>query len=81
MDKYITWVRLGDEYMKILKVKIQRNKQAELEVQLTVLRGLWNSPQLEHPTSTAVLSPIYHANGAYPDGSSGGIRYALDPAS
>ena len=46
---------------------------------VTVERGLWGSSARSHAANTSVLAPIYHSKGGWPGGSSGHIRYALDP--
>ena len=87
VESYVTWLRIADEYMKILKVE----PVCELpciypDAQVTVERGLWHSPKRSHNTDTSVLSPIYHGEGCYPlppkklshEGSC--LRYAWDPA-
>ena len=86
VESYVTWLRIGDEYMKLLKVE----PVCELpciypDAQVTVERGLWHSPKRSHGTDTSVLAPIYHGEGCHPqpkklspEGSC--LRYAWDPA-
>lgn len=83
VQEYITWLRIGQEYMKITAVRIgQFAAEGDPSVPpavATVERGLWGSPIQVHDANASVFAPIYHANGCYPDGS-GKIRYAWDPS-
>jgi len=91
---YITWLRVGDEYMKIVGVSDDgpaaaaagggpRSAASPLAggataAIVTVERGLWGSQPRSHAANASVLAPIYHSKGGWPEGSSGSIRYALD---
>eukprot|EP00937_MAST-01D_sp_MAST-1D-sp2_P000339 g339.t1 len=85
---YITWLRIGAEFLKITAVEpvpVPRARAragpraGDVQALVTVERGLWGSPPAAHGANASVLAPIYHASGSYPDGDAGHIRYALDP--
>ena len=76
--KFITWLRVGDEYMKILSV--QSSATGPEEALVAVSRGLWGSPVTAHPANATALAPVYHASGCYPGGDKNNLRYALDPS-
>eukprot|EP01051_Picozoa_sp_SAG22_P002261 SAG22_NODE_99_length_20560_cov_128.669029_26_plen_316_part_00 len=80
---YITWVRVGEEYMKVVGVSVApgaaaSGPSAATAAIVTVERGLWVSQPRSHAANVSVLAPIYHSKGGWPEGSSGSIRYALD---
>lgn len=83
VTSYVTWLRVGDEYMKVVAAKKggARSKiSPDVVAVLTVERGFWGSAAAPHSLNETVLAPIYHATGSYPGGSKGVIRYALDPS-
>jgi hypothetical protein len=79
VNTYITWLRVEEEYMKIVGVSLARaDPEAEPGAIVTVERGLWGSAPTLHTANVSVLAPIYHSRGGWPEGGSGRIRYALD---
>ena len=91
VTKYVTWLRLGNEYMKIVKV-VPDDAEVYLpngtylyttkypDAVVTVERGHWDSMPQAHAENTTTLAPIYHAAGCHPKGGGSCLRYAWDPA-
>ena len=91
VTKYVTWLRLGNEYMKIVKV-VPDDAEVYLpngtylyttkypDAVVTVERGHWGSMPQAHAENTTTLAPIYHAAGCHPKGGGSCLRYAWDPA-
>eukprot|EP00900_Chrysochromulina_parva_P002185 jgi/Chrpa1/11968/Chrysochromulina_OHIO_Genome00014757-RA len=91
VTKYVTWLRLGNEYMKIVKV-VPDDAEVYLpngtylyttkypDAVVTVERGHWGSMPQAHGENTTTLAPIYHAAGCHPKGGGSCLRYAWDPA-
>ena len=77
VSTYITWLRIEQEYLKIIDVKLS-DPGSEPAAVVEVQRGLWGSAPAMHTLNASVLSPIYHSRGGWPEGGSGHIRYALD---
>lgn len=82
-NKYCFWIRVGDEFMKVLAT----NPQGKT---LTLERGFDNTTSSAHSKGNLVFGPVYLGNrnrlgrnarssNAWPT-SQEGIRYALDPA-
>jgi len=77
---YITWLRVSEEYMKVIAVSLRPAAEGPggAAAVVTVQRGLWGSTPRAHGANASVLAPIYHSKGGWPEGGSGHVRYALD---
>ena len=73
VTSYLTWLRVGDEYMKIIKVEVgpKAPYSPDATAVVTVGRGLFGSPITAHAANSSVFAPVYHASGAYPGGDAG----------
>lgn len=80
VTSYVTWLRLGDEFMKILDVRPSDDHPNQPDAIVTVERGFWGSQAVFHPANTTAIAPIYHATGCHPLGGGSCLRYAFDPA-
>jgi len=78
VKEYVTWVRLGDEFIKVLAVQNATNDSGTIKLKVT--RGFWGSSANAHSSNASVTTVMYHARDTYPGGSAGTIRYALDPS-
>lgn len=78
VQSFLTWLRVADEYMKIVKVTPDAADPEAMTV--SVGRGLWGSAVSSHPANATALAPVYHASGCYPTGDGSCLRYAFDPA-
>jgi hypothetical protein len=76
IEKYVTWIQVGDEYMRI-------DAWDSISRKITVTRGFDGTEATAHPAGSAVLSPVYigvlgHTwSGYFPGGFQHMIRYAL----
>jgi len=75
-EKYVTWLQVGEEYMRI-------DAWDSISGKITVTRGFDGTAATAHPEGSAVLSPVYigvlgHTwSGYFPGGFQPIIRYAL----
>ncbi len=53
--QYVSWLRVGEEMMKI----VAPPTVADGRVSLEVVRGLWNTLPLRHETGEEILAPMY----------------------
>lgn len=76
IEKYVTWIQIGDEYMRIEEWDSITNR-------ITVTRGFDGTEAVSHNAEASVLSPVYigvlgHTwSGYFPGGFQHMIRYAL----
>lgn len=72
---YVTFIRIRDELMKILRVETSGIN----ETSVTVTRSFANTSAQYHSNNSLVFCPVYHLNN-YPGGNSkSSITYTLDP--
>ena len=72
---YVTFLRIGDELMKILRVETSSTN----ETTVTITRSFANTSAQHYSNKSLVFCPVYHSTN-YPDGNSNSsIIYTLDP--